>query len=81
MTQSLLPSSHQDTFTRDRLPPQDQWPLFVFERLEVQYPAQLNCVSAHVVPSAGVLLAWITKPNNERSLHVTRTRFRATQHG
>ena len=57
MTQSLLPSSHRDTFTRDRLPPQDQWPVFVFDRLEVQYPAQLNCVSAlldtHVIQGKG----------------------------
>ena len=61
MTQSLLPSSHHDTFTRDRLPPQDQWPLFVFDRLEVQYPAQLNCVSAlldaHVIQGKGSRMA------------------------
>ena len=43
-TSSLAPSSHVDTFTRDRLPPQDQWPVFVFDRPEVQYPDQLNCV-------------------------------------
>ena len=43
-TASLAPTSHVDTFTRDRLPPQDQWPLFVFDRPEVQYPDQLNCV-------------------------------------
>lgn len=42
----LAPSSHTDTFTRDRLPPQDQWPVFVFDRPEVQYPEQLNCVQA-----------------------------------
>jgi 2-aminobenzoate-CoA ligase len=41
---SLAPSSHVDTFTRDRLPPQDQWPVFVFDPPEVQYPEQLNCV-------------------------------------
>ncbi len=61
MTQSLLPSSHQDTFTRDRLPPQEQWPVFVFDRLEVQYPAQLNCVSAlldtHVIQGTGSRIA------------------------
>ena len=42
--QSLLPTAHLDTFTRDRLPPADQWPVFIFDRLEVQYPPQLNCV-------------------------------------
>ena len=61
MTQSLLPSSHRDTFARDRLPPQDQWPVFVFDRLEVQYPAQLNCVSAlldtHVIQGKGSCMA------------------------
>mgnify|MGYP000146046477 CR=1 FL=1 len=44
LSSSLAPSSHVDTFTRDRLPPPDQWPEFVFDRPEVQYPAQLNCV-------------------------------------
>ena len=43
---SLAPSSHVDTFTRDHLPPKDQWPVFVFDRPEVQYPEQLNCVQA-----------------------------------
>ena len=61
MTQSLLPSSHRDTFTRDRLPPQDQWPVFVFDRLEVQYSPQLNCVSAlldtHVIQGKGARIA------------------------
>ncbi len=61
MTQTLLPSSHIDTFTRDRLPPADQWPVFVFDRLEVQYPAQLNCVQAlldtHVIQGKGSRIA------------------------
>ena len=46
MSPSLAPSSHSDTFTRDHLPPLDQWPVFVFDRPEVQYPEQLNCVQA-----------------------------------
>ena len=46
MSQALAPSLHTDTFTRDRLPPKDQWPVFVFDRPEVQYPEQLNCVQA-----------------------------------
>ena len=54
---ALAPSSHFDTFTRDRLPPQDQWPVFVFDRPEVQYPEQLNCVQglldAHVANGRG----------------------------
>ena len=57
MSQSLAPSSHNDTFTRDHLPPLDQWPVFVFDRPEVQYPEQLNCVQAlldeHVTQGRG----------------------------
>lgn len=43
---ALAPSSHTDTFARDHLPPVNQWPVFVFDRPEVQYPEQLNaCVA------------------------------------
>jgi len=43
---ALAPSSHTDTFARDHLPPVDQWPVFLFDRPEVQYPEQLNaCVA------------------------------------
>ena len=61
MTQTLSPSSHEDSFTRDRLPPADQWPEFVFDRPELQYPAQLNCVQAlldaHVANGQGHRMA------------------------
>ena len=44
MAERLL-SSHTDTFAHDHLPPVDAWPVFVFDRPEVQYPEQLNaCV-------------------------------------
>ncbi len=36
-------SAHVDTFARDHLPPRAQWPEFVFELAELQYPRQLNC--------------------------------------
>jgi 2-aminobenzoate-CoA ligase len=36
-------SAHVDTFTRDALPPRDQWPDLVFDLPELQYPARLNC--------------------------------------
>jgi 2-aminobenzoate-CoA ligase len=36
-------SAHVDTFTRDALPPREQWPELLFELPELQYPAQLNC--------------------------------------
>jgi 2-aminobenzoate-CoA ligase len=38
----LLPSSHTDTFTRDRLPPKDQWPVFIADQPELDYPDTLN---------------------------------------
>jgi len=40
---TLLPSRHVDTFTRDRLPPQHQWPLFIADRPELDYPNDFNC--------------------------------------
>ena len=34
-----------DTFARDHLPPQREWPEFLFDRPEYRYPQQLNCVT------------------------------------
>ena len=36
----LGPSAHIDTFTRDNLPPQEQWPVFLLE--DFPYPEYLN---------------------------------------
>jgi 2-aminobenzoate-CoA ligase len=44
MTESNV-SAHVDTFARDRLPPRDQWPEFVHELPELQYPARVNCAT------------------------------------
>ncbi len=41
----MIPSAHVDTFPRDNLPPQDQWPDFRFTLPELQYPDRLNCVT------------------------------------
>ncbi|HET9715990.1 MAG TPA: benzoate-CoA ligase family protein [Pseudolabrys sp.] len=38
----LGPSAHVDTFTRDNLPPVEQWPDFLLDRPEFQYPERLN---------------------------------------
>ena len=38
-----MPSAHVDTFARDHLPPLADQPEFLFERPELQFPAQLNC--------------------------------------
>lgn len=37
-------SAPADTFVRDHLPPADQWPEFIFERPELQFPERLNAV-------------------------------------
>ena len=53
----LLPSSHTDSFTRDRLPPNDQWPVFIADRPELDYPDTLNAatelVDRHVQEGRG----------------------------
>ncbi|MDE2362382.1 MAG: AMP-binding protein [Hyphomicrobiales bacterium] len=38
----LGPSAHVDTFARDNLPPTDQWPIFLLDRPEFQYPDHIN---------------------------------------
>ena len=45
-TMDLSPSAHQDTFTRDHLPPKDQWPVLEFSLPELQYPDRLNAAEA-----------------------------------
>ena len=39
---TLGPTAHVDTFTRDNLPPPDQWPELLLDRPEFQYPEYLN---------------------------------------
>src|SRR6516164_3608124 len=41
----LSPSAHVDTFCRDRLPPQDQWPEFLYDLPQRRYPERLNCAA------------------------------------
>ncbi len=57
----LQPSSHTDTFARDRLPPQDQLPVFMADRPELDYPDQINCavelVDRHVQAGRGDRIA------------------------
>lgn len=42
----LSPSAHHDHFTRDNLPPEDQWPTLEFTLDEVKYPDRLNAATA-----------------------------------
>jgi 2-aminobenzoate-CoA ligase len=39
----LTPSAHVDTFCRDNLPPEDQWPELRFDLPGLQYADRLNC--------------------------------------
>src|SRR4051812_17938135 len=39
---ALGPTAHVDTFTRDHLPPFDEWPHLLLGRPEFQYPEHLN---------------------------------------
>lgn len=38
-------SAHQDTFTRDHLPPRELWPTLEFTLPELQYPERLNAAT------------------------------------
>ncbi|MDQ6619925.1 MAG: AMP-binding protein [Pseudomonadota bacterium] len=38
-------TAHEDTFARDHLPPMDQWPQFVFDGPELQYPERMNAAA------------------------------------
>lgn len=42
----MAETAHVDTFARENLPPEDQWPSFQFTRPEFQYPERLNCAVA-----------------------------------
>ena len=44
--QELSASAHVDTFSRDHLPPREQWPDLLFELEGLDYPDRLNCATA-----------------------------------
>jgi 2-aminobenzoate-CoA ligase len=41
----MTTTAHADTFARDHLPPREQWPEFLYDLPELQYPPQLNCAA------------------------------------
>jgi 2-aminobenzoate-CoA ligase len=41
----MLATGHVDTFSRDHLPPESDWPEFRFSLPELSYPDRLNCVA------------------------------------
>lgn len=48
----LSPSAHVDSFTRDNLPPADQWPVLEFTLPELQYPERLNAATVLIDDAA-----------------------------
>ncbi len=58
---TLLPTSHVDPYTRDRLPPPGEWPVFLADRPELAYPDVLNVatewVDVHVQRGLGDRIA------------------------
>ena len=57
-------SAHVDTFTRENLPPREEWPEFLFTLPDVRYPATLNCATElldrHIDAGAGERRAILT---------------------
>ncbi|MCY9785065.1 AMP-binding protein [Nocardiopsis sp. EMB25] len=43
MPPTLSPTGHVDTFTRDHLPPPEQWPELVLDPPAPRYPDRINC--------------------------------------
>ncbi|MFN0160433.1 MAG: AMP-binding protein [Burkholderiales bacterium] len=44
----LSPSGHADPFAREHLPPRSEWPEFLFELPELDYPERFNCADAFI---------------------------------
>jgi 2-aminobenzoate-CoA ligase len=62
----MLRSGHVDTFARDNLPPQEQWPEFKFTLPGLQYPERLNC-------AVELLDKWVEQGKGDRTLMITPT--------
>ncbi|MFE6406696.1 AMP-binding protein [Streptomyces sp. NPDC057837] len=58
-------TAHVDTFTRDHLPPPDQWPELRFDLPELRYPERLNCAAELLTGQPGDRDAFLT-PGGER---------------
>ncbi len=58
-------TAHTDTFTRDHLPPREQWPELIFEAPELRSPPRVNCAEVlldrHVTEGRGERVAIHTR--------------------
>jgi len=59
MSSAVPHSAHLDTFARDRLPPPQDLPEFLFDRPELQFPDHLNCATE-------LLDAWVARGEGDR---------------
>jgi len=41
----VIGTAHVDTFARDHLPPREQWPEFIYDLPELQYPDRINAAT------------------------------------
>lgn len=71
----MASSAHIDTFVKDHLPPQSEWPEFLLDgNPDVDYPERLNCVvelvDAHVTRGDGdrVALQWKDDSGSKQQL-------------
>lgn len=62
----MIPSAYKDTFARDNLPPQSEWPEFLFTLPELQYPDRLNCVTEFVDK-------WVANGEGDRTCIISPT--------
>src|SRR5688500_15960038 len=61
----MTESSYVDRFAAEHLPPREQWPDFVFDLPELQYPPTVNCVAElldrHVAEGRGERTAIVSR--------------------
>jgi 2-aminobenzoate-CoA ligase len=62
----MIPSAHHDTFARDNLPPRADWPDFLFDLPELDYPERMNCVTE-------LLDRWIASGDGDRPCLIAPT--------
>lgn len=76
MSRPSAPSAQTDRFVHDRLPPPEQWPRFLLERPELQFPSQVNLVQ-RLLDDAVDQRGWGERPlfrSDERTLSYAQAR-------
>ncbi|WP_321396515.1 AMP-binding protein [Emcibacter sp.] len=62
-----LPTAHEDTFARDRLPDSEDWPCFLLDLPELHYPERLNAAAElldrHIQAGDGDRIAVVFEDN------------------